>query len=167
MATAARLAGLLSVLLAATLMLVTESGSEGLIGLIGWVAVSLLAAGLLFGHRGGITALSLGYVLRLSLMGALGTPIHPNLWTQVLLLTLAIEAGSLSFTLRHRPVDPLSAMVQGLGTALIAASLVRVLELLVEGADASGILVRVAGVAALVVAAGWATSIWRRSGLAG
>lgn len=167
MAAAARLAALLSVALAATLILATSSGGEGLIALIGWVSVGLLAAGLMLGHRGGLTALSVGYVVRLGLMSAMGAPIQPDLWTQVLLLTLAIEAGSVSFTLRLRPADPLSVMVRGVGTALVASGLVRVMELLVAGADTSGLLVRVAGIAALVVAAGWVTTMWRRSGLAG
>ncbi len=166
MATAARLAALLSVALAATLILATSAAGEGLIALIGWVAVGLLAAGLLLGHRGGLTALSVGYVLRLGLMSAMEAPIQPDLWTQVLLLTLAIEAGSVSFTLRLRPADPLPVMVRGVGTALVASSLVRVMELLVAGAETSGVLVRVAGIAALVVAAGWVTTMWRRSGLA-
>jgi hypothetical protein len=38
--------------------------------------------------------------------------------------------------------------------------------IVVAGATATGVLVRVAGVAALVVAAGWVINTWRRSGLA-
>lgn len=167
MATAARLAALVSVALATTLILLTSTGGDGLIALMGWIAVALLGAGLMLGHRGGLTALSVGFVLRLGLMSAMDAPIQPDLWTQVLLLTLALEAGSVSFTLRMRPADPLSVMVRGVGTAFIAAGLVRVMELLVAGADTSGVLVRVAGIAALVVAAGWVTTLWRRSGLAG
>jgi hypothetical protein len=37
---------------------------------------------------------------------------------------------------------------------------------LVAGAETGGTLVRIAGVAALVVAAGWVVRTWRRSGLA-
>lgn len=168
MATAARLAALISVALATTLILVTSNPGDGLIALLGWIAVALLAAGLMLGHRGGLTALSVGFVVRLGLIAAMDAPsIHPDLWTQVLLLTLALEAGSVSYTLRMRPADPVSVMVRGVGTALIASGLVRVMELLVAGAETSGVLVRVAGVAALVVAAGWVTTMWRRSGLAG
>lgn len=168
MATAARLAALVSIALATTLILVTSNPEDGLIALLGWISVALLAAGLMLGHRGGLTALSVGFVVRLGLIAAIeASPIHPDLWTQVLLLTLALEAGSVSYTLRMRPADPLSVMVRGLGTALIASGLVRVMELMVAGAEASGVLVRVAGIAALVVAAGWVTTMWRRSGLAG
>jgi hypothetical protein len=45
--------------------------------------------------------------------------------------------------------------------------MVQILVLLMEGAEASGTLVRVAGVTAVVIAAGWVTRIWRRSGLSG
>lgn len=166
MAAAARLTALLSVALATTLVLTTSGNDNGLVALIGWIAVGLLALGLVLGHRGGLAALSVGYVVRLALISAMDLAVEPDLWTQVLLLTLATEAGSVSFTLRVRPADPLSAMVRGVGTALLAAGLVRFMELLVAGVDTSGVLVRVAGVSALVVAAGWVTTIWRRSGLA-
>ncbi len=167
MATAARLTALLSVVLASTLVLVTSRQGDGLVALIGWIAVGLLATGLVLGHRGGVTALSVGFILRLGLLSAMGAPASPELWVQVLLLVLAVEAASVSFTLRVRPVDPLSAMVRGLGTALIASSVVRIIELLEVGTNTSGVLVRVAGVAALVVAAGRVTTMWKRSGLSG
>ncbi|MEX1037942.1 MAG: hypothetical protein WDZ96_03690, partial [Acidimicrobiia bacterium] len=125
-----------------------------------------LAAGLIMGHRGGVSALTVGFVVRLGLVVAFGLPVQPDIWVQALLLTLAVETASLSFTLRVRPVDPLTELVRGVGTALIVAGLVAVMAILVAGAEASGVLVRIAGVAALVVAAGWVARTWRRSGLA-
>lgn len=166
MATAARLTALLSVALAVVLILVSDPGGNGFIPLLGWIAVALLAAGLVMGHRGGITALAVGLVVRLGLVVAFDLAVVPDIWVQALLLTLAIETASISFTLRVRPVDPLTELVRGVGTSLIVAGLVAVMEIVVTEADTGGILVRVAGVAALVVAAGWVVRTWRRSGLA-
>ncbi len=166
MATAARLTALLSVALAVALVLVSDPCGNGFIPLLGWIAVALLAAGLVMGHRGGITALAVGLVVRLGLVVAFDLAVVPDIWVQALLLTLAIETASISFTLRVRPVDPLTELVRGVGTSLIVAGLVAVMEIVVTEADTGGILVRVAGVAALVVAAGWVVRTWRRSGLA-
>lgn len=166
MATAARLTALLSVALAITLVLVSDPGGNGFISLLGWITVALLAAGLTMGHRGGITALAVGFVVRLGLVVAFDLPVVPDLWVQALLLTLSVETASISFTLRVRPVDPLTELVRGVGTALIVAGLVAVMAILVAGAETGGTLVRIAGVAALVVAAGWVVRTWRRSGLA-
>ena len=166
MATAARLTALLSVVLAVTLVLVSDPVGNGFISLLGWITVALLAAGLMMGHRGGITALAVGFVVRLGLVVAFDLAVTPDLWVQVLLLTLSVETASISFTLRVRPVDPLTELVRGVGTTVIVAGLVAVMGMLVAGADTGGILVRVAGVAALVVATGWVVRTWRRSGLA-
>lgn len=167
MATAARLTALLSVLLAITLALITGPGGVGLIGLIGWISVALLAAGLLLGHRGGIVALAIGFVLRLALLGAMGAEVDPDLWLQALLLALAIESASISFTLRVRPVDPLTVLIRAGATALIVGGLVEVMQILVVSNESSGVLVRTAGIAALVIAAGWVIRTWRRSGMVG
>lgn len=166
MATAARLTALLSVAFAVALVLMSDPGGNGFIALLGWITVVLLAAGLIVGHRGGITALAVGFVVRLGMVVAFDLAVIPDIWVQALLLTLSLETASISFTLRVRPVDPLTELVRGVGTSLIVAGLVAVMEIVVTGADTGGILVRIAGVAALVVAAGWVVRTWRRSGLA-
>jgi hypothetical protein len=144
----------------------SDPGVNGFISLLGWITVVLLAAGLTMGHRGGITALAVGFVVRLALVVAFDLAVAPDIWVQALLLTLSVETASISFTLRVRPADPLTELVRGVGTALLVAGLVAVMEIVVAGAEAGGILVRIAGVAALVVAAGWVVRTWRRSGLA-
>jgi hypothetical protein len=63
-------------------------------------------------------------------------------------------------------VDPLTEMVRGVGTSIVVAGLVAAMGIVVAGASATGVLVRIAGIAALVVAAGWVINTWRRSGLA-
>lgn len=168
MATAARLAGLLSVALAVTLNLASSpQGASGLIALVGWVSIALLTVGLVIGHRGGVGAVAVGFVLRLALLGAMGAAIVPELWVQAILLTLSIEAASISFALRVRPVDPLTAFMRATTTALMAGAMVAIMETMVVGTDTRGVLVRVAGIAALVIAAGWVIRTWRRSGLVG
>jgi hypothetical protein len=57
-------------------------------------------------------------------------------------------------------------MVRGVGTSIVVAGLVAAMGIVVAGASANGVLVRIAGIAALVVAAGWVINTWRRSGLA-
>lgn len=166
MATSARLAALLSVLLAVGLNLwSTPAGTSGLVSLIGWVTVGLLIVGLVIGHRGAVAAVAVGFTMRLGLVGAMGGPIAPELWVQALVLVLTIEAAAISFTLRVRPVDPLVVMLRGLTTALGAAVAVQILGQLVAGTETGGLLVRVAGIAALVLAAGWVIRTWRKSGL--
>jgi hypothetical protein len=78
-----------------------------------------------------------------------------------------VELASASFALRSRPGDPMLIVARGLTTALVAAVLVQVLVLLVEGVEARGTLVSLAGVTAGVLAAGWVTRVWHRSGLSG
>jgi hypothetical protein len=51
--------------------------------------------------------------------------------------------------------------------ALGTSALAQILLALLEGAEATGTLVRVTGIAALVISAGWITRVWRRSGLPG
>lgn len=166
MAAAARLAGLVSVGLAVALALATSPEPTGTVAMLGWATVALLIVGLVLGHEGGVVALALGFTLRLGLMGALGYPIQPDLWVQVVLLTLAIEVASISYALRVRPVDPIVSTVTAVGTALIAGGLVEVMEILVFSTDTNGVLVRTAGIAAMVIAAGWVIRTWRRSGIA-
>jgi hypothetical protein len=57
-------------------------------------------------------------------------------------------------------------MVRGVGTSIVVAGLVAAMGIVVAGASANGVFVRIAGIAALVVAAGWVINTWRRSGLA-
>jgi hypothetical protein len=151
---------------AESIVVVSVAGGHGFVSLLGWIFVALLAAGLAMGLRGGISALAVGFVVRLGLVVAFDLPVVPDLWVQALLLTLSVETASISFTLRVRPVDPLTELVRGVGTALMVAGLVAVMAILVAGAETGGTLVRIAGVAALVVAAGWVVRTWRRSGLA-
>ncbi len=164
MATATRLAAALSVALASALVILTGGGG-GIVALLGWTSVAMLAAGLVLGHRGAIAALGVGIVLRMALQSAFGVQPDMGLWLQALLLTLSIEAGTMSFTLRNRPADPLTVMVRGVGTALVVAGLVEILNTLALSSDTNGTLVRVAGIAALVLAAGWVVRTWRQSGL--
>ncbi len=143
------------------------SRGAGIVALIGWVGVALLALGLALGVRGGVSAAAVAFVIRSAAVAPLGIELYPPLWAQVLLIVLMVELASASFTLRSRPGDPLLIVARGLLTALAAAALVQTLTLTLEGIEASGTLVTLAGVAAVVLAVGWVTRVWRRSGLGG
>ena len=143
------------------------SQGSGLVALIGWVGAGVLAFGLVVGYRGAVAGAAVSFVIRSAVMSPFDVEIFPPLWAQALLIVLMVELASASFTFRSRPADPLLVITRALTTSVLAAALVQVLVVLIEGAEATGVLVRVAGVAAAVIAAGWVTRVWRRSGLSG
>lgn len=165
---AARLSALASVVLAVWLAasLPATQGS-GIVSLIGWLGAAVLVVGLVMGYRGAVSATAVAFVLRTAVAAPFEIELFPPIWAQVLLIVLVVELASASFTFRNRPADPVLIVARIMTAALGATALVQILVLLVEGAEASGTLVRVAGVAALVIAAGWVTRVWRRSGLSG
>lgn len=164
----ARLTALAAILVAISLAVSTPvHQGAGIVALIGWVAAAMLAFGLMIGHRGGVSAAAVALVIRTAVVAPLDVELDPPIWAQVLLIVLMVELASASFTLRSRPGDPLLLLVRGALTALGASALAQVMALMAAGTSASGILVRAAGVAAAVVAAGWVTRVWRRSGLSG
>ncbi len=162
----ARLSALASVLVAIGLAAsLPISQGAGIVALVGWMAVVLVLLGLVMGYRGGVSAAAIAFVIRTAVVAPLEVDLYPPVWAQVLLIVLMVELASASFTLRSRSRDPVLILVRGVTIALGAAAMVQILVLLMEGAEASGTLVRVAGVTAVVIAAGWVTRIWRRSGL--
>ncbi len=164
----ARLTALGSVLVAIGLAAsLPVSQGAGIAALVGWMAVVLLVLGLVMGYRSGVSAAVVAFVIRTAVVAPFEVDLYPPIWAQVLLIVLMVELASASFTFRSRPADPVLVLVRGMTIALGAAAMVQILVLLMEGAVASGTLVRVAGVTAVVIAAGWVTRIWRRSGLSG
>jgi hypothetical protein len=154
----------IAVWLAATL---PPSQGSGLVALVGWVGVVLLGFGLLVGYRGAVAGVAVAFVVRSALMTPFEIELFPPLWAQTLLIVLVIELAAASFVLRSRPADPLLLVTRALSVAVLAAGLTQILAMLVEGAVVTGLLVKVAGVAAVVIAAGWVTRVWQRSGLSG
>ncbi len=164
----ARLTAAGSVLAAATLVLTARiPPGAGLIALIGWTGLGLLAAGLAMGYRGGLAAASIAFVAQIAIAAPFGIELHPPLWAQAMLIVLMIELGSISFTSRTRPVDPLRVIARSAIVALGSAAVVESMGLVVSGARAGGSLVRVAGVAAAIIAGGWVARVWRRSSIGG
>lgn len=164
----ARLSAVASVLIAIGLAAsLPVSQGAGIIALVGWMAVVVLVLGLVMGFPGGVSAAAVAFVIRTAVVAPLEVELYPPVWAQTLLIVLMVELASASFTFRSRPADPMLTLARGVATALGAASLAQILVLLSEGAEASGTLVRVAGVTAVVIAAGWITKVWRRSGLSG
>jgi hypothetical protein len=154
----------IAVWLAATL---PASQGSGLVALIGWVGTVVLGFGLLVGYRGAVAGAAVAFVVRSALMTPFEIELFPPLWAQTLLIVLVIELAAASFVLRSRPADPRLLVTRALTVAVLAAGLTQILAMLVEGAVATGLLVRAAGVAAVVIAAGWVTRVWQRSGLSG
>jgi hypothetical protein len=164
----ARLSALAAVAIAVWLAVALPvSQGAGIVTLIGLSGVALLALGLTLGLHGGVTAAAVAFVTRSAVATTMSVEVHPPLWAQVLLIVLMVELASGSFALRSRPGDPMLIVARGLTTALVAAVLVQVLVLLVEGVEARGTLVSLAGVTAGVLAAGWVTRVWHRSGVSG
>jgi hypothetical protein len=167
-ATAARLSALVSVASAVRLALSDVAGQGGgFVALVGWIGVALLVAGLVFGVRGSITVAAVTFILRHALAGLLPVEATTPLWIWALLIVLMIEFGTASFTFRSRPVDPVHIVGRALVMGLAATGITLLLGALTGVTEAGGILVRAVGVAALVVAGGWVTWTWRRSGLTG
>ena len=164
----ARLSAFTAVVVA-VLMAVTVPPSQGsgLVSLIGWVGAGVLAFGLVVGYRGAVAGAAVAFVIRSAVMSGFDVESFPPLWAHALMIVLMVELAGASFLFRSRPADPLLVLTRALTTSVLAAALVQTLAVLVEGAEATGVLVRVAGVAAVVIAAGWVTRIWRRSGLSG
>jgi hypothetical protein len=127
----------------------------------------VLGFGLLVGYRGAVAGAAVAFVVRSALMTPFEIELFPPLWAQTLLIVLVIELAAASFVLRSRPADPRLLVTRALTVAVLAAGLTQILAMLVEGAVATGLLVRVAGVVAVVIAAGWVNRVWQRSGLSG
>ena len=164
MAATARLSAALAVLLDVALVLsVPTSKGSGLGALVGGVGALLLAAGLFLGVSASVTAAAVALVLQLAIVSALPVALSPPLWAQALLIVLIVEFATASFAARSHPLDPVLLVVRAVGTAIVVSGVVQVMGLLLEGAVASGVLVRAVGVAALIVAGGWVTLVWRRS----
>ncbi|MGH8952311.1 MAG: hypothetical protein ACRDX9_12870 [Acidimicrobiia bacterium] len=164
----ARLSALAAVVAAVFLSAaLPPSQGSGIVSLVGWLGVALLIAGLALGYRGAVAATAVAFVVRSALAAPFDVVLFPRLWAQALLIVFIIEMAGASFTFRTRPADPVLVLARGLMVSVAAAALVQALAVIVEGAEATGVLVRVAGVAAVVIAAGWVTRVWRRSGLSG
>jgi hypothetical protein len=118
---------------------------------------------LFLGVSASVTAAAVALVLQLAIVSALPVALSPPLWAQALLIVLIVEFATASFAARSHPLDPVLLVVRAVGTAIVVSGVVQVMDLLLEGAVASGVLVRAVGVAALIVAGGWVTLIWRRS----
>jgi hypothetical protein len=168
MATAARLSAAVSVLLAVGLAASTPSGEgSGIVALVGWTGVAVLVIGLVFGIRGSITAAAVAFVIRVGVDATLPADLTIPIWVSALFIVLMVEFGAASLTFRSRPADPIHVVGRALAAGIAAMGITLLLSVMIGVADVTGILVRAIGVGAVVVAAGWVTWTWRRSGLSG
>jgi hypothetical protein len=157
-------ASVIAIWLAATL---PSAPGSGPVSLIGWLGAGVLVLGMAVGYRGAVAGAAVSFVVRVALMSSFDVPMSPPLWAHTLLIVLMVELAGASFLFRTRPVDPLLVLNRALTASVLAAALVQALAVLAQGAAATGVLVRAAGIAAVVIGAGWVTRIWRRSGLPG
>jgi hypothetical protein len=159
-----RLTAAVSVVGAAALALsIPMSDVSGLASLIAWTAVVLLVIGLSLGFRFVVAAATVSLVLVLAMVSTFDTPFVLPLWAYGATLALTIETASASFVYRTTAPDQGVLIARIASTAALAALATQVLAVLLSGAEATGSLVRVAGIASLVVAAGWVARLWRRS----
>jgi hypothetical protein len=164
LATTARLSAAVAALLAGALVLsVPTAKGSGLGALVGLVGAIVLVVGLLSGLSASVTAAAVAFVIQLAIVSALPVPLSPPLWAHALMIVLIVEFATASFVARSRPVDPIRVVIRAVATAVAVSGVVAVMALLLEGVSANGVLVRALGVAALVIAGGWVTLIWRRS----
>ena len=163
MATAARLSALISVALAFALGGMPAGEGSGLATLVGWVGFVMLAAGLLTGIPGAITVAALSFVLQIVILAGLPVGLAQPLWLHAFLLVLMIEFASASLSFRDHASDPIVVVGRAFGLGVVAATLTQVMGLLLAGSELSGVLLRAAGIGAMVVAGGWVVHRWRRS----
>ncbi|MGA7096836.1 MAG: hypothetical protein WB245_04645 [Acidimicrobiia bacterium] len=168
MAKTAWLTAAASVALAAGLAAtVPSTQGAGIAAMISWAGVAVLSIGLLYGYRGSVTAVAVAFVLRVAVVSTLATdPLIP-LWAYAMTLVLIVELASASFRFRARASETWWVLGRALLVSLLVAVGVETVDLVVSRTEASGVMVRAAGVAAVVVAAGWVARTWRHSGLSG
>jgi hypothetical protein len=140
----------------------TGEGS-GLAALVGWLGLAMLVVGMLTGIPGSVTVAALAFVLQMIIVTGLPVGLAQPLWVHTLLLVLMVEFGNASLSFRDHAMDPIVVVGRALGIGVAAAAIAELMGLLLAGAQVSGVLMRAAGIAAMVVAGGWAVHRWRRS----
>lgn len=164
MATAARLSALTSVAVGFALVAAMPTGEgSGLAALVGWLGLAMLVVGMLTGIPGSVTVAALAFVLQMIIVTGLPVGLAQPLWVHTLLLVLMVEFGNASLSFRDHAMDPIVVVGRALGIGVAAAAIAELMGLLLAGAQVSGVLMRAAGIAAMVVAGGWAVHRWRRS----
>jgi hypothetical protein len=164
MATAARLSALISVALGFALVAAMPTGEGlGLAALVGWLGLAMLIVGMLTGIPGSITVAALAFVIQMLIATGLPVGLVQPLWVHTLLLVLTVEFGTASLAFRDHATDAIVVVGRAVGIGVTAAALAHLMGLLLVGSEVSGVLLRAAGIGAMVVAGGWVVHRWRRS----
>lgn len=160
----ARLSAAGSLLIASGLaILVPNVRGVGLAALVGWAAVVVLAVGLGTGESTAVVLATTLFIVRIAMLAVLPAQVFPPPWIQAVMLVLIVELGALSLETRVRP-RPVVIAVSGAGvSAVVATAVALVMESAVYGTESGGVLIRVAAIAALVLAGGWIMSLWHRT----
>lgn len=160
----ARLTGFTAIALGTSLaVFVPDVDGAAYAGLVGWLAVALLAIGVWFGEDVAIVIGAVGFVVKVAILSVLTGPVEPPVWAQALILALVVELASLSVEARvhARMASPALARVVVAGLTAMIVSIG--LEALVYGTDGSGTILRIGAVASVVFVGGWLTMAWRRA----
>jgi hypothetical protein len=163
-ATAARLSALISVALGFALVAAMPTGEgSGLAALVGWLGLAMLVVGMLTGIPGSITVAALAFVIQMLIVTGLPVGLAQPLWVHTLLLVLMVEFGNASLSFRDHATDAIVVVGRAVGIGVVAAGLTHLMGLLLAGSEVTGLLLRAAGIGAMVIAGGWVIHRWRRS----
>ena len=160
----ARLTGFGAILLGISLALfLPDVDGAPYAGLAGWMGAALLFIGVWFGEENAIVLAAITYAIKVTILSALTGPVDPPVWAQALIVVLIVELASLSVEarVRGRLAGPALTRIAVAGTLAMIVSVG--LEALVYGTEASGTVLRIGAVAAVVFLGGWLTMAWRRA----
>lgn len=160
----ARLTALVSVAMATVLAtLVPDAPGTVSAGLVGWLAVLVLAGGLLFRNRMALVFAAVAFVVRIAMVSVAIGGVIPPLWAQVAALVLIVETAALSMDTGTHRVPVWRSLGQVLTSTVLASTVALTMESAVYGSAPSGFLLRLIAVAAVVVLVGWIVTKWGRA----
>lgn len=149
-----------AVLLAALVPGVEGTGSAVVTG---WLAVLVLALGLLFGERAAVVFAAVAFMIRIAMVSVAIGGLIPPVWAQVALFVVVFELASVSMEARTRVTPLWPTIGRTVFAALLAAAVGVVMESAVYGSAPGGLLLRVIAVGAVIVLVGWVVTKWGRA----
>lgn len=153
-----------SVVLAIVLaVLVPDAPGTELAVLVGWLAVLVLAVGLVFGTRTALVFAAVAFVVRIAMVSVAIGGLIPPLWAQVAMLVIIFELAAVSMEARTRHIPAWRSMGHVLMSAGLATAVSVVMESAVYGSAPGGLLLRIVAIAAVVVLVSWVVTKWGRA----
>ncbi|HZD22204.1 MAG TPA: hypothetical protein VE569_02210 [Acidimicrobiia bacterium] len=128
--------------------------------LVGWVAVIVLAAGLVFGTRPALAVAAVAFILRIAMVSVAIAGVVFPIWAHTALVVVVFELAAVSIEVRTRAIPVWRSLGQVLLSTGLATLVAVVMESAVYGSAPSGLLLRVLAVAAVVILVGWIVTRW-------